>query len=129
MTKQLLFKNVFLGILSWLVPFVLSFLFYNPNGVLLVPYATFKSIIMVIGCITGCYLLFRYFKLIQNNFITNSIIVGFSWFAINIVLDCLLLIPIMKTTFTDYFMSVGISYIALPVISITIGFLLNAKQK
>lgn len=129
MTKQLFFKNILLGLLSWLLPFALSFLFYKPGGILAVPYATFKTSITVIGVISGCYLLYRYFKFVYSNFIRNGVIVGFSWFAINILLDSLILIPMMKTTFAAYFLSIGLSYIAIPVISTTLGFLLESKLK
>lgn len=54
--------------------------------------------------------------------------VGLSWFAINIILDSVILILMMKTTFADYFMSIGLSYIAIPVISVTMGYLLKEKN-
>lgn len=127
MAKKLVVRNILLGILSWLVPFVASFLFYKPGGELVVPYATFKSTITVVGVATGCYLLFRYFKYVDSEFIWNGAVVGLSWFAINIVLDAVILIPMMKTTFADYFMSIGISYFSIPTISITMGYLLNSK--
>lgn len=129
MTRDLIAKNLFLGFLSWLIPFVVSFLFFKPGGELAVPYATFKSAIMVVGTITGCYLLLRYFKFVDSEFVGNGIIVGVSWFAINIVLDALVLIPIMKTTFADYFLSIGLSYICIPAISITMGYLLERKTR
>lgn len=128
MTKKLIIRNTLLGALSWLIPFVVSFLFYKPGGELVVPYATFKSIITVVGVATGCYFLFRYFKFVDSGFIGNGVVVGLSWFAINIVLDAVILIPMMKTTFADYFMSIGISYFAIPAISITMGYMLNGKQ-
>jgi hypothetical protein len=40
-----------------------------------------------------------------------------------------MLIPIMKTTFADYFMSVGISYMAVPLISISMEYLLERRAK
>jgi hypothetical protein len=129
MTNKLIIKNILFGFLSWLIPFAVSILFYGPSGELVVPYSTFKSIIMVVGTITGCYLLFRYFKLVDIDFTRNGVIIGLSWFAINIVLDTVILIPIMKTTFVDYFMSIGLSYISIPVISITMGFLLERRMK
>ncbi len=129
MKRKLIVKNIFLGFLSWLIPFAVSFVFYKPGGELIVPYATFKSTIMVVGIIAGCYLLFRYFKFLDNDFIRNGVIVGLSWFAINIILDALILIPIMKTSFSDYFMSIGLSYISIPIISVTIGYLLDRKTK
>lgn len=118
-----------LGFLSWLIPFAISFLFYKPGGELMVPYATFKSVILIVGTISGCYLLSRYFKFVDQRFIKNGIIVGVSWFAINILLDTVLLIPIMKSTFPVYFKSIGLGYIAIPVISTTIGYILDKKVK
>lgn len=129
MSKKLITKNILFGFLSWLIPFAVSFLFYKPGGELVVPYATFKSTIMVVGTISGCYLLFLYFKLVETDFIRNAVIVGLSWFAVNIIFDALILIPIMKTTFADYFMSIGISYLAIPAISIAMGYLLERKAK
>ncbi len=127
MKKKLIAKNILFGFLSWLIPFAVSFFFYKPGGELVVPYPTFKSTIMVIGIITGCYLLFRYFKFVENDFIRNGVIVGISWFAIDIILDSFILIPLMKTSFAEYFMSIGLSYIGIPVISITMGYLLARK--
>ena len=127
MKKRLITKNILLGFFSWLIPFVISCLFFKPGGTLIVPYATFKSTIILVGVITGCYLLIRYFKSVDNDFIKNGIIVGLSWFAINLILDIFILIPLMKSNFTDYFMSIGLSYISIPVMSITMGYLLHLK--
>lgn len=128
MTKKLIAKNILFGCASWLIPFLTSFLFFKPGGELAVPYATFKSAIMVVGTATGCYLLVQYFKFVDSEFVRNGFIVGVSWFAINIVCDTLILIPMMKTTFVDYFMSIGLSYLCITAISIAMGFLLE-KQK
>jgi hypothetical protein len=127
MTKRLAVATIFTGFLSWLLPFAVSFLFYKPGGELVVAYSTFKSIITVTGVVTGCYLLFRYFNMVNNHFIRTGVIAGLAWFAINIILNALVLIPKMKTSFLQYFMSIGISYISIPVISSTMGCLLTKK--
>lgn len=127
MARKLIIKNILLGLLSWLIPFVVSLLFYNQSGELTIQYATFKSIILIVGIISGCYLLFRYFKFVDHNYITNGIIVGLSWFVINIILDSIILIPMMKSTFSSYFMSIGMGYISIPVISVAIGYILDKK--
>lgn len=129
MTKPTLTKALLLGFLTWLIPFTISLLSYTRNGELTIPYATFKSIMIVSGTVSGCYLLFRYFKLVDNDFIKNGLVIGLTWFAINIILDSIILIPMMKTTFAEYFMSIGLGYIALPAISTTMGYLLQSKLK
>ncbi len=40
------------GFLIWLIPFVIGFLFYSPQGQLLVDALVFKSIMVVVGSIT-----------------------------------------------------------------------------
>lgn len=128
MNKKLIFSTLGLGFLSWLIPFLASFLFYKPGGDLMVPYATFKSVIMVIGTLSGCLLMYRQFSGIDGNYLSNGMITGIAWFVINIVLDALVLMPMMKTTFPEYFMSIGVGYLAIPVISISMGLLLNRKH-
>jgi hypothetical protein len=128
MNKKLIVKNILFGFLSWLIPFAVSFLLVKPGGEYVVPYATFKCIIMVVGTVTGCYLFFRYFKLVSTDFIRNGIIAGLSWFVINIIFDAVILIPMMKSNFADYFMTIGLGYLSIPVISITMGYLLNQKK-
>lgn len=129
MTNKIIIKNLLLGFLSWIIPFAVSFLFYKPGGELVVPYSTFKSAIMVVGVLSGCYLLLQYFKSVSVDFVLNGLMVGLSWLAINIILDALILVPMMNSTFADYFMSIGLGYLSIPVISITMGYLIQGKQK
>ena len=122
-------KNVLFGFFSWLIPFVLSIPFFNQNGQLLVEHDLFKSVMIVTGSISGCYLMFRYFKLVDGDFIMNGIVVGISWLAINIIFDTIILIPMMKVSFFSYLMSIGLGYLVIPVISTAMGFLLDRKLK
>lgn len=128
MEKKLVFKNIKLGFLSWLLPFALSFVFYKPSGELTVSYDLFKSLMIVFGSITGCFLLFRYFKFVAKDFIKQGVLVGISWFLINIVLDTLILLPMMGESFSNYFISIGLRYMVIPAISITMGYLLNRQS-
>ncbi len=128
MEKKLVFKNIKLGFLSWLLPFALSFVFYKPSGELTISYDLFKSLMIVLGSITGCFLLFRYFKFVEKDFIKQGVLVGISWFVINIVLDTLILLPMMGESFSNYFISIGLRYTVIPAISITMGYLLNRQS-
>jgi hypothetical protein len=128
MEKKLVFKNIKLGFLSWLLPFALSFVFYKPSGELTVSYDLFKSLMIVLGSVTGCFLLFRYFKFVERDFIKQGVLVGISWFLINIILDTLILLPMMDESFSNYFISIGLRYTVIPAISITMGYLLNRQS-
>jgi len=129
MIKILVYRNVWLGFLSWLIPFIISFFCYKPGGQLLLEYSTFKSLMIVSGTISGSFLLYLYFRAVSTRFIFNGIVVGLSWFAINILLDSIILIPMMKATFAAYFLSIGLGYISIPAISVSMGYLLNLKVK
>lgn len=129
MAKKLITKNILLGFLSWVIPFVVSFFFVRPGGEYIIPYASFKCIITIVGTFSGCLLLFRYFKSVDREFVKNGIIVGFSWFIINVLFDSIILIPMMKSSFLNYFMTIGLGYISIPIISITMGYLLERKIK
>jgi len=120
-------KILLFGFLSWLIPFGISIFFFKPGGEMIIPYSNFKSIMSVTGTLTGCYLLYLFFMKADDNYIKAGIITGVSWFAINIILDLLILVPMMKTSFVEYFMSIGISYFSIPVISIAMAILLMQK--
>jgi hypothetical protein len=127
MNKKQLIRLLLFGFLSWLIPFAFSFLFYRPGGEIKVSYDLFKSIMIVFATATGCYFLYRYFKSVWAEFIKQGIMVGLAWLAINILFDVVLLLPMMKVSFAVYFYSIGLRYLIIPAIGITIGFLLHNK--
>jgi hypothetical protein len=50
------------------------------------------------------------------------------WFVINILLDVIILIPMAKMSFADYFMSIGLRYIQMPVFTIVTGIVLQQSM-
>ncbi|MFC1769402.1 hypothetical protein ACFLZX_06600 [Nanoarchaeota archaeon] len=124
--KKILSLGLF-GILSWLIPFFVSILFYSREGGLLVDIFLFKSIMIVVGSLVGATLLVLYFKKIKKDHVTEGIVVGIFWFVINIVLDVLILLPISGMSFGVYFQQIGLRYLVLPIIAIAMGF--SAKHR
>ena len=108
------------GLLIWLIPFVSGFLFYSPQGQLLINQLVFKSIMVVICSLTGAILLIIHFKKVINKYLVEGIIIGVLWFIINIILDVIILIPMAKMTFPDYLSQIGLSYLIIPIMSITV---------
>ncbi len=82
---------------------------------------------IVSGVLSGCILLVLYFKKLNNDYFLQSILVGLTWFVINILFDAIILIPMMKVSFGEYFLSIGLGYISIPIISISIGYLMQRK--
>jgi len=115
-------RLVGLGILSWLIPFLVSILFYGPEGVLQIGYALFKSLMILIGSGTGAVLLILYFRNISDAYIREAWIVGTFWLLLNWVLDLLILLPISGQTVIAYFMEIGLSYMMILFMSLAIGY-------
>jgi len=82
---------------------------------------------IVVGSFNGCYFLYLYFNQVQSHFVLQGFIVGLTWLAINIILDALILLPMMKVSFADYFMSIGMQYFIIPAMSITMGLIADKK--
>jgi hypothetical protein len=55
---------------------------------------------IVVGSISAAFLLIPYFKKINGNYFKEGIIVGLTWFGMNILLDLLVLIPMSGMPFT-----------------------------
>ncbi|PJA89919.1 MAG: hypothetical protein CO137_01690 [Candidatus Magasanikbacteria bacterium CG_4_9_14_3_um_filter_32_9] len=121
-------KLILFGFFVWLIPFTISILFFNKNGELLIDVFLFKSIMIVIGTFTGACILVWYFKKVKINFLKTSIVVGLVWFLISIVLDLIVLLPMSGMSVGSYFSEIGIRYLSLPILAITVGYLLEKNK-
>jgi hypothetical protein len=116
------------GFASWLIPFIASFLFYSSDGTLTVDVRFFKSVMVVVGTVTGAVLLVSYFKKIEADYVKEGIIVGFAWFLVNILLDVIVLVQMFGMPLIEYFMNVGLGYLAIPIMCIMVGAALANKK-
>ena len=121
-------RNVLYGFLAWLIPFVASIFFYSSEGKLTIDIFLFKSIMIVVGSFSAAILLISYFRNINVDYLKEGIIVGLMWFGINIVLDLLILIPMSGMSIMDYFMQIGLRYLAIPAMSVAVGASLENKK-
>ncbi len=121
-------KNILYGFLAWLIPFVASFFFYTREGKLTIDIFLFKSIMIVVGSISAAILLVLYFRKINGDYLKEGIIVGLTWLGINVLLDLLVLIPMSGMSIADYFTQIGIRYLVIPVMSITVGAALENRK-
>jgi hypothetical protein len=118
-----------LGFLTWLIPFVAGFLFYSPQGQLVVDALVFKAIMVVVGSITGAALLVLYFKKIEKNYVFEGVVVGVVWFVLNILLDLVILVPMSKMTVGTYFAQIGLEYLTIPTLSIAMGLVAKTASE
>lgn len=122
MIKKYLKVGLF-GFLTWLIPFVISFFFYSKDGQPVIDIFLFKSIMIVIASATGASFLVLYFKKIDKNYFHEGIIVGVVWLVINIILDLIILVPMSKMNIGTYFAQIGLRYLVIPIMSISIGYI------
>lgn len=116
-------KMVVFGFLTWLVPFVVSFFFYSPAGVLLIEERFFKSIMIVVGAATGAWLLTVYFKKAES-YLAEGVTIGLVWLAMNIALDATILIPMSGMSIGAYATQIGLRYLTMPIMSTAMGYAL-----
>lgn len=121
-------KIVLYGFVAWLIPFVASFFFYTSEGTLTVDVRFFKSVMMVVGTATAAVLLVSYFKKIQADYLKEGVIVGLVWLMVNILLDVASLVLMFGMPLADYFMNIGLGYLAMPAMSIMVGAALANKK-
>lgn len=121
-------KSAFYGFIAWLVPFLAAFLFYTREGKLTIDILFFKSIMVAVGSATAAFLLISYFKKINADYFKEGIRVGILWFAVNILLDLLILLPMSGMAIPTYFMQIGLGYLAIPAMSIAVGTTLANKK-
>ncbi len=120
-------KNIFFGILVWIVPFVISFAFYSSNGELTIDKIFFKTIMIITGTFVGVFLIVKYFKSVENSFLKEGILLGISWLLINWFLDFIILIPMSDMSYFSYFTEIGLRYLTFPIISVGIAYSIKHK--
>ncbi len=119
---------LFYGVIIWLVPFVLSFLFYRPDGTLVIDIFFFKTIMIVAGSLIGVCMAVKYFRQVKKDYLNAGITIGLAWFLISIVLDLAVLVPMSGMAIVPYFTEIGLRYLIIPIITVGMGYLLESKK-
>ena len=109
-----------LGLLSWLVPFAVSFLFVDRSGQFLIPQPLFKSLMIVVfGGFGTALLVVAFHRIVPST--RSGITLGCYWLLINLGLDLLILVPLIHMHIVTYLYDIGLRYLLIPIISTAIG--------
>ena len=119
--KQVL-RLIRFGVLSWAVPFISAMFFFTPDGQLAIDKTLFKSIMIVIGTFTAAAILIWYFKAVYAEYLKESIIIALVLLMTNCILDILVLLPMSGMSFNSWVAEIGLRYLAIPAMSITVGY-------
>ncbi|HWQ63598.1 MAG TPA: hypothetical protein VN429_04210 [Methanospirillum sp.] len=108
------------GVLTWLIPFLLSIPFYSGGG-LQIDQQLFKSIMIVAGALTGAALIIHLFSVMTLEYQAAGYIAGVAWLLINWGLDIVILIPLSGFDLMSYAFQIGLRYLVIPVMTIMAG--------
>ncbi len=111
-------KMIGFGLLTWLIPFIASFLFFDASTQkLTIDETFFKSIMIVLSCLVGVILLLKYFADVKEKYLQEALQISAVWLFINWLLDFVILLPMSKMDASTYFMQIGMRYLMVPIIA------------
>ncbi|EQA43948.1 hypothetical protein LEP1GSC050_4043 [Leptospira broomii serovar Hurstbridge str. 5399] len=127
--KNIIVRVFLFGFLVWLIPFVVAFGFYTPEGKLQTDIFLFKTVMILVGNATGCYFLFLLSKRVTLPALRPFTIIGVIWLLENLGLDMLILIPMSKMNLPDYFIQIGLRYFVILFVSATVGAAIDSSRR
>ena len=110
------------GILTWLLPFLVSVPFYSPEGEPLYDIFLTKSVLLVFSAALGTALILVYFRGVRARYIREGALLGGVWLAINWALDVAVLLPLSGMDIGAYMGEIGLRYLMIPIIAVGIGY-------
>lgn len=120
-------KALLFGLVVWVAPFIVAWIIYPLHES---ERPLFESIMPVAVALCTAVFTVLYLKELEMGFFKEGIYLGILWFIICIVIDLLLFSwgP-MKMNFGDYMKDIGITYLLIPVITVTMGWLEEKRFK
>ena len=115
-------RTSLLGLASWALPFFAAFAFYGPDGQLAVDIFLFKSVMIVLGVLSGAWLLLIAFRRVPAR-LAEGLVLGCYWFALNAGLDLAVLVGAMGMDAGDWFTGIGLRYLVMPIMAGAMGAL------
>ncbi|MFA7199339.1 MAG: hypothetical protein WC093_08590 [Methanoculleus sp.] len=110
------------GLLTWLLPFLISVPFYSAEGEPLYDIFLIKSVLLVFSAALGTLLILIYLRGIRDNFVRETALLGGVWLLINWALDAVILLPLSGMDAGTYMAQVGLRYLIIPITAIGIGY-------
>jgi len=106
------FSLILRGSIIWLVPFIASIFFYTPDGQLTTSYALFKSVMVIVLTWTTLTV-----NLLRPIPVVSPLIPAITYFAINILLDIIVVLPLTGLSIAQYSEQIGLIYLIIPSIT------------
>jgi hypothetical protein len=105
-------RAVLLGLLSWLIPFVISFFLFSMKKSNAPLFSTLMDLVVLFA---AGILLARYFRN-RPIVVREALLVGTLWFVMNLIFDYpMFAYGPMKMTALGYYSEIGLVYLTFPV--------------
>ncbi|MFH1347937.1 MAG: hypothetical protein ABIH22_04525 [Candidatus Margulisiibacteriota bacterium] len=121
-----MFRMIGYGFIVWLVPYISAIPLL---GLMESDLIFFKTIMIIIGGIAGAICTALYFIKVKKGFLLEGILLGVVWVIINWLMDFVLLLPLSKMPYMQYFREIGLRYLVMPAFTVPIGYILSKKIK
>lgn len=112
------------GLISWMVPFLVSMAFAGRGGYIQGDYAVFRTTMFIASTFTTAVLLAAHFRHITRKYLREGILVGAVWLEINLSLDFMIVVPRSGLGMMTYLTQVGVDYVGIPVLAVLVGYFL-----
>ncbi len=119
-------RKIGYGFIVWVVPYVSAIPLL---GLMQSDPTYFKTLMIVIGGITGAICVALYFIRVEKDYLKDSIVTGVVWLVLNWLLDFVALLPLSKMPYLQYFREIGLRYLVMPAMTIPLGYVLSKKIK
>jgi hypothetical protein len=115
-----------LGLLSWVIPFLISFLVFplkKSNAPL------FSTVMTLVVVLTAGVLFPAYFRGRVAS-VSEAVLVGVLWFIMNLILDYpMFAYGPMKMTVARYYSEIGLSYLIFPAFAFGAARLVRSQER
>jgi hypothetical protein len=118
-------RVLFLGFLSWLIPFVASFVLFPLKKVNAPLFSTLMTLVVVLTAGILFPICFRGRKVL----VLETVLVGLLWVGINLIFDYpMFAYGPMKMTVANYYSEIGLSYLIYPAFGFGAAWLVRSQE-
>jgi len=115
-----------LGFLSWLIPFVVSFVVFPLKKTNMPLFSNLMNLIVLLTAGILFPICFRGRKVL----VRETVLVGLLWVGINLILDYpMFAYGPMKMTAAEYYSEIGVSYLIYPAFGLGAAWLLRSQER
>lgn len=116
------------GFVVWLVPFAISFVFFDGGSTLILDRLIFKNIMFSILAVVSGIAALGFFGDAKGGFAQAGIYAGALWVGMSVFFDFLTLVGIFGMSLSRYFAEIAAGYLVIFVVPAVVGRMMDQKK-